>query len=168
MDLKLLDWREVATWAISEFRISAVTASAVLVVRMLWRRNRPPQVRFLPGIYSRSSHAASGWATTLPVLVWALEANSLSQVVQATHASVDPNLLLASMQLFLGGLLVLALILLLDVLGRAIYSPQPSAPSGTNVPLIILLALGAVVADWLLSQVGWWALIHRASASAAP
>lgn len=168
MALEMLDWWEVASWAISEFQVSAGTASAVLLLRILWRRTQLKPIRLLPGVHSRSLLLGSQWASTVPFLVWALEANSLSQVVMATHASVNPNLLLASMQLFLGGIFLLALIFILDIFGRGLQSAKFPEPRTAEVPLVVVFAVGTVLTDWLLSQVAWWALIHRSSTLAAP
>ncbi len=104
--------------------------------------------------------AWSASASSIPVLVWAVEANSFARVVEATDASVTPGLLLASMQVFLGALCSLAVILGFDLLGRYLVARRTSLPLAPLPPIVILI-VGTVLADWLLSQVGWWSLINH-------
>lgn len=149
-------------WAVSEFWLSLLISLSLLVFRLF--RPVAPSPCWRPSLDSKrrrylTTLAAS--ATAVPVLVWALEANAFSRVVLATHASVSPRLLLTSMQVFLGGLLCLAVILAFDLLGRALQARRISEPALSTFPASVLLLIGLVVIDWLLSEVGWWALLSQ-------
>jgi len=67
-------------------------------------------------------------------------------------------MLLVSMQELLVAMCSLGVILGLDFLGR-LYIARREASRLVGIPLIVVVVLGTVLGDWLLSQVGWWALI---------
>jgi len=160
MDEHLLGIGDTASWVLADFWLSL----ALGVVLLLIRAFRPRAGRRERGLLMRSR---SQWtirrscsATTIPVLVWAFEANQFARVVEATHASVDSKMLLASMQVFLGSLCCLAFIVGFDLLGRFLEARRLDQPL-VGLPTGVILVLGTVLADWLLSQIGWWALIHH-------
>lgn len=160
MDGHLLGIAAVAGWVLADFWIGLALAAALLLLRALRRPGRLRARQLLSAARRRGAVRWSSSATTIPVLVWGLEANRFSRVVEATHASVEPKMLLASMQVFLGALCALVLIVALDLLGRFLEARRLDQPL-VGLPTSVVLVLGTVLADWLLSQIGWWSLISN-------
>jgi hypothetical protein len=159
---QLLTASEAVLWAVQEFWWSLVFALASL----LYRISRPSSLigsgTNAHTAWSLRSTGATATATALPLLVWGIEANSFSRVVSSTHASTSNTLLLASMQVFAGGLICLCVVITLDGIGRFVEAKK----SGQAKPLVlsvpVLLLLGSVVIDWLMSEIAWWFLLSKA------
>jgi hypothetical protein len=73
---------------------------------------------------------------------------------------MQPKMLLASMQELLGALVLLVALLGLDVLGRFVESRRQGRMLA-SFPASALLVVATAIADWLLCEIGWWALIHE-------
>jgi hypothetical protein len=160
MNGHLLGMPAMTTWVLADFWTSQALALVLLLARAAQGRRVAAGEGLLVTERQRLAIAWSASASSIPVLVWAVEANGLARVVEATDASVNPGLLLASMQVFLGALCSLALILGFDLLGRYLVARRTSLPLVSLPPVVILIVV-TVLADWLLSQVGWWSLINH-------
>jgi len=160
MDEHLLGIGDTASWVLADFWLSLALAVVLLLIRAFRPRAGQGERGLLMRSRSQWTIRRSCSATTIPVLVWAFEANQFARVVEATHASVDSKMLLASMQVFLGSLCCLAFIVGFDLLGRFLEARRLDQPL-VGLPTGVILVLGTVLADWLLSQIGWWALIHH-------
>lgn len=160
MNGNLLGVGDTASWVLADFWVSLMLAVGLLLVRSFRPRVVLRASGPLAALHRKWAVRRSSSATMIPVLVWAFEANHFARVVEETHASVDPMMLLASMQVYLGGFCSLALIVGFDVLGRSLEARR-FEQSLVGLPAGVILALGTVLVDWLLSQIGWWALIHH-------
>lgn len=155
----LLDLGEATFWGLAETWASIALAMALLLLRVWTRSQKFETHDFVIGDLESLRLRRSASLTSIPFFEWSLEANHFVRVVEGTHASVDSDLLLASMQIFLGTFLALALVAGLDVLGRHLEARR-LRQTVARPPTTVILVLGTVLMDWLVSQLGWWALIQ--------
>lgn len=163
----LLDAIQTAQWVVQDFWLSASLAVALASLRAL----RTPLSRESRGFCSpRWSHLTNEWwdrESSIPLLVWALEANSMTRLVAATHASTSAPMLLASGQEFLGALALLVAIVALDLVGKQLECHR-SGQHLKGLPHLPMIACATVIADWLLCQVGWWLQLLGPAGHGAP
>lgn len=160
MNGNLLDLSSTAAWVLKDFWLSLAISVVLLAIRAFKGSTSLGDQSQITAVHRDRVGRWSSSASAVPILFWALEANELQRLVYGTHASTQPVLLLASMQEILGAVVLVTVILGLDFLGRFLESQrrkQPIVPLPAGVALLLVL----VLSDWLLSQIGWWALITK-------
>ena len=155
--LQMLSARSVAEFTIWFYWPALVASLAAFCVRLYLRTLRQELVRYLRRYQERYFLAIMRTTSWIPVCTWSWLAHNDAIMVNATHASIYPNQILASMQEFLGGIVLLIVVLGVDAAGGKMmqghYLFRKTSP---QFSFVLIMVSFAPIIDRIFLTYYWW------------